>query len=426
MIDTKTAIEKISAGEFDELFNDIYVDSSLIDYQKKRYIHAIEQYETIFCPDKVEIFSAPGRSEVCGNHTDHQHGMVLATSINLDTIAIVSKNNNGVVRFSSDGYDMITLNVNELEVNDDEAGTTVSLIRGVLRGLKDRGYVTGGFNAYATSDVLVGAGLSSSAAFEVLVGTIISGLYNEMKIDSVEIAKVSQYAENVFFKKPCGLMDQMACSVGGMINIDFEDSEKPIVKKIHTEFEKYDYSLCIVDTKGDHVDLTDDYAMIPSEMKKVANYLCKDFLRECDPNDFYLRLAEIRAAVGDRPALRAFHFFTEEHNVVNAVTALENGDFGKFLDAVKKSGNSSFKYLQNVYTSRDIQHQNMSVALALSESLLRNYGVCRVHGGGFAGTIQAFVQNDFVSSYEEFINNVFGEKSCHVLKVRKYGGIKVM
>ena len=204
--------------------------------------------------------------------------MVLATSINLDTIAVSAKNNNDVVRFVSDGYDMITLNINDLEVNDDEAGTTVSLIRGVLRGLKDHGYKIGGFNAYATSDVLVGAGLSSSAAFEVVVGTIISGLYNDMKINSVEIAQISQYAENVFFKKPCGLMDQMACSVGGMVNIDFKDPTKPIVKKVPTEFEKYDYSLCIVDTKGDHVDLTDDYAMIPSEMKKVANFLGEDYL----------------------------------------------------------------------------------------------------------------------------------------------------
>lgn len=195
--------------------------------------------------------------------------MVLATSINLDTIAVSAKNNNDVVRFVSDGYDMITLDINDLEVNNDEAGTTVSLIRGVLRGLKDHGYKIGGFNAYATSDVLVGAGLSSSAAFEVVVGTIISGLYNDMKINSVEIAQISQYAENVFFKKPCGLMDQMACSVGGMVNIDFKDPTKPIVKKVPTEFEKYDYSLCIVDTKGDHVDLTDDYAMIPSEMKRL-------------------------------------------------------------------------------------------------------------------------------------------------------------
>ena len=300
MIDTKTAIEKITNGEFDNLFTDIYIDSSMIDYQKKRYVHAIEQYETIFCPDKVAIFSAPGRSEVCGNHTDHQHGMVLATSINLDTIAVSAKNNNDVVRFVSDGYDMITLNINDLEVNNDEAGTTVSLIRGVLRGLKDHGYKIGGFNAYATSDVLVGAGLSSSAAFEVVVGTIISGLYNDMKINSVEIAQISQYAENVFFKKPCGLMDQMACSVGGMVNIDFKDPTKPIVKKVPTEFEKYDYSLCIVDTKGDHVDLTDDYAMIPSEMKKVANFLGEDYLRDCDSNEFYIRLDEIREAVGDR------------------------------------------------------------------------------------------------------------------------------
>ena len=205
-----------------------------------------------------------------------------------------------------------------------------------------------------------------------------------------------------------------------------KDPTKPIVKKVPTEFEKYDYSLCIVDTKGDHVDLTDDYAMIPSEMKKVANFLGEDYLRDCDSNEFYIRLDEIREAVGDRPVLRAIHFFNEEYNVKNAVSSLENGKFVEFLDAIRKSGNSSFKYLQNVYTTRDIQHQNISVALALSESLLRNYGVCRVHGGGFAGTIQAFVKNDFVSNYKEFINKIFGENSCHVLKVRKYGGIKVM
>ena len=232
MIDTKTAIEKITNGEFDTLFTDIYIDSSMIDYQKKRYVHAIEQYETIFCPDKVAIFSAPGRSEVCGNHTDHQHGMVLATSINLDTIAVSAKNNNDVVRFVSDGYDMITLDINDLEVNNDEAGTTVSLIRGVLRGLKDHGYKIGGFNAYATSDVLVGAGLSSSAAFEVLVGTVINGLFANGEVDATEIAKFGKFAENIYYNKPSGLMDQMASSVGSMVFIDFKSTEKPVVEKL--------------------------------------------------------------------------------------------------------------------------------------------------------------------------------------------------
>ena len=431
MIDTKTAIEKITNGEFDNLFTDIYIDSSMIDYQKKRYVHAIEQYETIFCPDKVAILSAPGRSEVCGNHTDHQHGMVLATSINLDTIAVSAKNNNDVVRFVSDGYDMITLNINDLEVNDDEAGTTDGFDVVSLGKTEGKSATIFTLCFYEQREIEVAEVKSmiektKQMHREVVVGTIISGLYNDMKINSVEIAQISQYAENVFFKKPCGLMDQMACSVGGMVNIDFKDPTKPIVKKVPTEFEKYDYSLCIVDTKGDHVDLTDDYAMIPSEMKKVANFLGEDYLRDCDSNEFYIRLDEIREAVGDRPVLRAIHFFNEEHNVKNAVSSLENGKFVEFLDAIRKSGNSSFKYLQNVYTTRDIQHQNISVALALSESLLRNYGVCRVHGGGFAGTIQAFVKNDFVGNYKEFINKIFGENSCHVLKVRKYGGIKVM
>ena len=419
-------MEEMKQGVYRDTLKDIYIDESVIAHQEERYVKAMAEYQKLYGDREVEVYSAPGRSEVGGNHTDHQHGMVLATSINLDAIAIVNKNEDMTVRVVSEGYDMIVIDANDVEKVDKEEGTSIGLIRGVLAGLKERGYKIGGFNAYATSDVLVGAGLSSSAAFEVVVGTIISGLYNDMKINSVEIAQISQYAENVFFKKPCGLMDQMACSVGGMVNIDFKDPTKPIVKKVPTEFEKYDYSLCIVDTKGDHVDLTDDYAMIPSEMKKVANFLGEDYLRDCDSNEFYIRLDEIREAVGDRPVLRAIHFFNEEHNVKNAVSSLENGKFVEFLDAIRKSGNSSFKYLQNVYTTRDIQHQNISVALALSESLLRNYGVCRVHGGGFAGTIQAFVKNDFVSNYKEFINKIFGENSCHVLKVRKYGGIKVM
>lgn len=426
MINSVTAKENLKNKIYDALLEDIYVDKSLVDYHRERYIKAIKQYETLFCQDEISVFSAPGRSEVCGNHTDHQHGKVLATSINLDTIAVVAKNNSNVIKLVSDGYDMATIDIDDLEIRENEAGNTESLIRGVLKGLKDRGYAIGGFNAYTTSDVLVGSGLSSSAAFENVIGTIISGLFNDMSIDPVVIAQVSQFAENVYFKKPCGLMDQMACSVGGMINIDFKDPEKPIVNKIDVDFEKHNYSLCIVDTKGSHVDLTDDYAMIPLEMKKVANYFGKEVLRECDSNEFFLNLAEIRKEVGDRAVLRAFHFFREEKNVDTAVEALKNDDFDTFLKVIKKSGNSSFKYLQNVYASRDIQNQNVSIALALSGELLQKYGVCRVHGGGFAGTIQAFVYNDFVETYRDFIDSVFGKNSCHILKVRKHGSIQVI
>lgn len=426
MMNSVKLVENLKNKKYDSLLEDIYVDKSLLDYQRERYIQAVKQYEILFCQDEVSIFSAPGRSEVCGNHTDHQHGKVLATSINLDTIAVAAKNNANVVKIVSNGYDMIAIDIDDLEIREEEAGSTEALIRGVLKGLKDRGYKLGGFNAYTTSDVLVGSGLSSSAAFENVIGSIISGLFNNMEIDPITIAQVSQYAENVYFKKPCGLMDQMACSVGGMINIDFKNPDKPIVNKIDVDFEKYGYSLCIVDTKGSHVDLTDDYAMIPLEMKRVANYFGKEVLRECDSTQFYLHLAQIRKVAGDRATLRAFHFFKEEHNVENAVSALKKDDFDAFLTTIKKSGNSSFKYLQNVYVNRDIQHQNISVALALSGELLLDHGVCRVHGGGFAGTIQAFVHNDFVSNYKEFIDAVFGDNSCHVLKVRKHGSIKVI
>ena len=427
MIDSVKAVENFKKGIYDNLLQDIYVDEKLIVPQRKRYINAIKEYEILFCQDDINIFSAPGRTEVCGNHTDHQHGKVLAASINLDIIAIASTNNSNVVKVVSSGYDMISIDVNDLDIRENETGDTASLVRGVLKGLKDRGYKIGGFNAYTTSEVLIGSGLSSSAAFENVIGAIVSGLFNDNKIDSVTLAQVSKFAENVYFKKPCGLMDQMASSVGGLIYVDFKNPEVPIVNKLDVEFEKYGYSICIVDTKGSHVDLTDDYAMIPLEMKKVANYFGKEVLRDCDATQFYLHLPEIRKVAGDRATLRAFHFFKEERHVENAVAALKKDDIATFLSIIKNSGNSSFKYLQNVYTNRDVQNQNVSVALAFSGALLlEQYGVSRVHGGGFAGTIQAFVKNDFVNNYKKFVEAVFGDNSCHVLKIRKQGSIKVI
>ena len=427
MIDSVKAVENFKKGIYDNLLQDIYVDEKLIVPQRKRYINAIKEYEILFCQDDINIFSAPGRTEVCGNHTDHQHGKVLAASINLDIIAIASTNNSNVVKVVSSGYDMISIDVNDLDIRENETGDTASLVRGVLKGLKDRGYKIGGFNAYTTSEVLIGSGLSSSAAFENVIGAIVSGLFNDNKIDSVTLAQVSKFAENVYFKKPCGLMDQMASSVGGLIYVDFKNPEVPIVNKLDVEFEKYGYSICIVDTKGSHVDLTDDYAMIPLEMKKVANYFGKEVLRDCDATQFYLHLPEIRKVAGDRATLRAFHFFKEERHVENAVAALKKDDIATFLSIIKNSGNSSFKYLQNVYTNRDVQNQNVSVALAFSGALLlEQYGVSRVHGGGFAGTIQAFVKNEFVDNYKKFVEAVFGDNSCHVLKIRKQGSIKVI
>ena len=386
----------------------------------------LESFKDIYGEKEVEIYSAPGRSEVGGNHTDHQFGKVLATSINLDAIAIVAKRDDDVIDLKSEGYERIIVSLSSFDPAKAEKGTSQALIQGVASKLKEEGYKIGGFEAYVTSDVLNGAGMSSSAAFEVLIGNILSGLHNDMKIDPVFLAQAGQYAENVYFGKPCGLMDQMASSIGGLINIDFEDPQSPKIKKVEVDFEEYGHSLCIVDTKGSHADLTDDYAAIPYEMKKVANYFNQEALREVDKDDFYLNLPKIREILGDRAVLRAMHLFEENKRVDQQVKALEEGDFDTFKKLIKESGDSSFKYLQNVYSSHDLTNQSVSIGLAISDISLGDKGVSRVHGGGFAGTIQAFVPNDIVSMYKKNMEHVFGEGACHVLKVRPYGGMKVL
>lgn len=423
---TKNLKEAFKEGKYTQLLTDIYVDQDVIAYQKERYIKAIESFEKIYGEKEVEIYSAPGRSEVGGNHTDHQFGKVLATSINLDAIAIVAPKKENVIDLKSEGYDRIQHDLNHLDKNDVKDGSSEALIAGVAFKLKEEGYKIGGFEAYVTSDVLNGAGMSSSAAFEVLIGNILSGLYNDMKISPVFLAQAGQFAENEFFGKPCGLMDQMASSIGGLINIDFEDPEKPQIKKVEVDFEEYGHSLCIVDTKGSHADLTDDYAAIPEEMKEVAGFFDKAVLREVDKDDFYLNLPKIREILGDRAVLRAMHLFEENKRVDEQVKALEDGDFETFKKLVKESGDSSFKYLQNVYSSHDLTNQSESIGLAMSDISLGDKGVSRVHGGGFAGTIQAFVPNDIVSIYKKNMEHVFGEGACHVLKVRPYGGMKVL
>lgn len=419
--------KQILNNKFNSTLADIYYDDSeMIDYQKNRYINALSKYEKFFDDEDVEIYSAPGRTEVGGNHTDHQHGMVLAASINLDAIAIVGKTTENTIELISEGYDPISVSVEDLNVNEKDFGTTSSLIKGVLAGMKKEGYKIGPFKAYITSDVINGAGLSSSAAFEAIIGTIISGMYNNMEVSSIEIAQIGQYAENVFFGKPCGLMDQMACSVGGFVHIDFKNPDLPIVEKVDFDVEKEGYSLCITDTKASHADLTDDYAAIPAEMKEVAQYFNKEFLNEIPADDFYDKIPELYSAVSNRGLLRAIHFFGENARVQKEVDALKNNDFTNFLNLVKESGNSSYKYLQNIYSGKDYKNQPVSVALAVSELVLKDNGVCRVHGGGFAGTIQAFVKNEYVSTYKEQMEKLLGENTCHVLKIRKYGGIKVL
>ncbi|MDO4189408.1 MAG: galactokinase family protein [Lachnospiraceae bacterium] len=422
---TKDLLAEINNGSFDDRLIDIYVDEDMLTYQKKRYVSAINKFEELYGEAEVEIYSAPGRSEVGGNHTDHQRGQVLACGLNLDVIAIVEPTDDGIIKIVSDDYNISDISVADLEKRDSEENTSEALIRGVAKKLKDEGYKIGGFKTFMTSDVLRGSGMSSSAAFEVIVGTILSGLYNNMEISPVFIAQASQYAENVYFGKPSGLMDQMASSVGSLVNIDFKDVKNPVIKKVDVDFGKFGHSLCIVDTKGSHADLTPEYAAIPIEMKEVAAFFGKEVLREVDEDEFYSNIPKLKGKVSDRAIVRAIHFYGDHNKVTYEVNALEEGNFDEFKRIISLSGDSSFKYLQNVFAASDVRNQGLSLGLAVSEHILDGKGAVRVHGGGFAGTIQAFVPNDMVSKYKEEMDNLFGEGSCHVLKVRKYGGMKV-
>lgn len=404
-------------------FEDIYIDNA--DAQLARYEAAVRSFaENFGSADDISIYSAPGRTEILGNHTDHQHGEVLAASINLDAIAVVRKTSGNTVKVRSGNDPLIT--IDDLTMREEEKGTTAALIKGVLSTLKDSGYKTGGFEAYITSDVLIGAGLSSSAAFETLIGTVTAGLYNDMEIDPVTIAKAGQTAENRFFGKPCGLMDQMACSVGNLVHIDFKNPSDPVTERIDYDFAGTGYSLCITDTKGSHSDLTHEYAAVPSEMKEIAKLLRHDVLRPVTLDDILNGMDELRAKAGDRAVLRAIHFVEENARVGEGVKALKANDLKKFLATVRASGNSSFKYLQNVYTSSDVKTQNVSIALAVSDAVLTGDECSRVHGGGFAGTIQAFVKNENTDKYRKAMDKIFGEGSCRILKIRQYGGIKVI
>lgn len=423
---TEAVIQAIENGEYDERFSEIYMDATRSVRQKERYIRAVKEYVGQFGVGEVAIFSAPGRSEIGGNHTDHQHGEVLAASINLDAIAVAEKTAEPEVRLVSDGCGQIIISLNDLQKRNDEEGTTEALIRGVLAGVEKNGYRIGGFRTFVTSDVLIGAGLSSSAAFETLIGTIVSHLYNEGKITAMEIAQIGQYAENVYFGKPCGLMDQMACSVGSLVHIRFADPEHPQVERLELDLAAQGYSLCITDTRGSHADLTPDYAAIPTEMEQAAECLGREVLGQTTKEEVLAHLTEIRQKAGDRAALRALHYVCENERVKQETEALKQNQFAEFLRLVKESGDSSYKYLQNVFTCHDVTHQNVSVALAVSDIVLGRTGASRVHGGGFAGTIQAFVPTDIVTRYQAEMERVFGIGACTQLMIRKYGGIRVM
>ena len=375
--------------------------------------------------EKHYVFSAPGRTEIAGNHTDHQHGCVLAAAVDLETVADVCLNGTDKIWIQSEGYPAFSIDIGDLSINDSEKNTTVALVRGVVAGFAQRNVQVQGFDAKIHSTVLPGSGLSSSAAFEVLIGTIINELFNEGKISAEEIAMIGQYAENVYFGKPCGLMDQMASSVGSLVYIDFEDPKQPKVEKIDFDLAEAGYALCIIDSGADHADLTDEYAAIPNEMKQICSLFGKEVLRQIPEETFLAALPSLRGQVSDRAILRALHIYRENERVAQQAEALKTQDVDTFLKLIKESGDSSWKYLQNITPAGAIKHQEVAVALALCDTYLRGQGAYRVHGGGFAGTVQAFVPIEMLEYFKTSVEAVLGENSCHVLNIRQQGGIRV-
>jgi len=370
-------------------------------------------------------FSAPGRTEIGGNHTDHQRGRVLAAAVNLDTRAAVRVNGTDTIRILSKGYPMSQVKLTELTPVKAEENSTPALIRGVAARFAQMGCQVKGFDAYCESTVLPGSGLSSSAAYEVLIGTIVNALFFDGKATQPEIAMIGQYAENVFFGKPCGLMDQMASAVGNLVTIDFRDKENPVIEPVDFDFASCGHALCIIDSQASHADLTDEYAAIPGELKAVCAQFGKDVLTQIEEGDFYARLPELRKACGDRSVMRAIHVYQENARVPHQVTALRSGNFDKFLELVKQSGYSSYMYLQNVIPAGYKAHQDVAVALALCEHYLNGRGAYRVHGGGFAGTVQAFVPFDILETFRRGIDAALGQGACHVLSIRPQGGVEM-
>ena len=373
----------------------------------------------------ARYFSAPGRTEIGGNHTDHQRGRVLAAAVNLDTVAAVRPNGTDMIRILSQGYPLCEVDVKELTPKAEEINTTPALIRGVAARFVQLGCKVEGFDAYCESTVLPGSGLSSSAAYEVLIGTIINHLFFDAKVSQAEVAQIGQYAENVFFGKPCGLMDQTASAVGNLVTIDFFDNDNPVITPVSFDFSSCGHALCIIDSGADHADLTDEYSAVPGEIKAIAACFGKEVLTQIDEAVFFAAIPQLREICGDRAVLRAVHFYQENQRVPKQVAALETGDFDTFLKLIKESGYSSYMYLQNVIPAGYKQHQAVALALAMCEHYLQGKGAYRVHGGGFAGTVQAFVPFDILESFRAGIDAVLGEGACHVLSIRPQGGVEV-
>lgn len=413
-------------GIFDEMLTRLY-GAAQVECARARCDSLCSRFIQTFDILPEAIFSAPGRTELGGNHTDHQHGCVLAAGVNLDILAAVAVNERGTIRVQSDGYPLIEVRLNELEPKPEERNTTEALIRGVAARMTALGcpLQNAGLDAYIVSDVPGGSGLSSSAAFEVLIGTILNDLFWDGRCTPVEIARIGQYAENVFFGKPCGLMDETASAVGGVVAIDFADPTHPVVEQITLDLNNEGYALCILNSGAGHADLTEEYAAVTNELKAVCRYFGKEVLRDVSESDFIAALPQVRKAAGDRGVLRAFHFYAENQRAVDEAQALKRGDFHEFLRLVRESGRSSAMYLQNVVPAGQTEHQELLLTIALCEHILEGRGAVRVHGGGFGGTAQAFVPLEMLEDFKKRTEAVLGEGSCHVVTVRPVGGIRL-
>ena len=414
----------LNAGKLDEKLKQLYgSDAAVMAHQKKRYTEALEEFAKLYPERKqVSIFSAPGRTELGGNHTDHQHGRVLAGSVNIDMIAAAAPNSLNQLRVQSEGYDLCVIDLADLAARKEEENTTMSLLRGECEAFRQRGAALSGLDVYVASNVPKGSGVSSSAAFEVLIGVILNDCFMTKKVSPIEIAQIGQWAENVYFGKPCGLMDQMASSVGNIITIDFADPAHPDVEPVQVDFSKAGLALCILDSCADHADLTDEYAAVPAECRAVAAVCGGEVLRDVPFDTFLAKLPECRRQCGDRAVLRAFHFYADNDRVAQQVAALRGGDFDAFLQLVTASGDSSWEYLQNVIPAGYKEHQEMGVTIAAAKHYLQGKGAVRVHGGGFAGTAQAFVPVDMLADFKAHMEAILGEGRCHVLSIRPEGG----
>ena len=427
-MNTKELILAFENGTADKILTELY-GAKNVAAQKARYIAAVGKFAELYGADReVNAYSVAGRTEISGNHTDHNYGCVIAASLDLDIIAIASPADNSTIRVYSEGFGEQKVDFEAYNTPDEaKFGTSESIIAGMCAGFKKNGHKVGGFDAYATSNVLKGSGMSSSAAYEDMIGNILSHIYNDGKVDNVEIAQLAQYSENVFFGKPCGLMDQVACAAGGIVGIDFADPSAPVIEKIDFDVTGAGYNLCIVDTGGNHADLTDDYASVPAEMKAVAAHFGKKVLRELDIETVIADIPALREKLGDRAVMRALHFFEENKRVGDAKAALRAGDIDAFFANILASGRSSFCYLQNVYTTKNLTEQGLSLALCLAEKYLSGARAAfRVHGGGFAGTIQAFVPCEMAEGFRALMDGALGEGSCLILNIRPYGALRVL